>query len=238
MSNNEIVKEKSEPSLLWSIIKNISLALFPGIRLLKINQGLKRVSKFYSHEWFAKQRRRNLIVSLVVSLPFILSLMFSGLVILKADNFTGNMSYAQKALFNMEISKSFDYTAKAFGNKDTVERIGVVTKVMGFGMVVSFLLGTFVMISHPLIRDSKKLYQMLQKNGVIDKTESHRLVIATPLGFLIDITGNTAKEVKENERIWMALNLRVTDWSEDPNQRAICFFKKAYELKPSYTYKF
>lgn len=237
MSNVE-VKQEEKPSLVWAILKNIFLALFPGIRLLKINSGLKRVSSFYKHEWFGKQRRRNLLVSLCVSLPFILTLLFSSLVILKADMFWHNISIAQSSLLKMEIPKTFEFAIKAFTHSQTIERMGVVFKVSGFGLIISFLLGTFVMISHPLIRDSKTLYKMLQKNGVIDKDDNHRLVIATPLGFLIDITGNTAKEVKENERIWMALNLRVTDWSEDPNQRAICFFKKAYELKPSYNYKF
>lgn len=79
---------------------------------------------------------------------------------------------------------------------------------------------------------------MLQRNGVIEKNDSSRLVLATPLGFLIDITGNTAKEIKESERIWMALNQRITDWAEDPNQRAICFFKKAYNLKTKYNYSY
>lgn len=238
MSNQEVINQEEKPSLVWSLIKKFMLALFPGIRLLKINQGLKRVNKFYKHEWFDKQRKRNLLVSILVSLPFLLALAFCSLVILKAEVFMGNIGYAQKALFSLEISKFFEYVQKAFGHQDTLERLGVISTVMGIGLVISFILGTIVMLSHPLIRETKKLYQMLQRNGVIEKNDSSRLVLATPLGFLIDITGNTAKEIKESERIWMALNQRITDWAEDPNQRAICFFKKAYNLKTKYNYSY
>lgn len=238
MSNQETLNQEAKPSLVWSLFKQFMLALFPGIRLLKINQGLKRVNKFYKHEWFDKQRKRNLLVSILVSLPFILALAFCSLVILKAEVFMGNIGYAQKALFSMEISKFFEYLTKAFSHQDTAERMGIIFKVLGFGLVISFILGTIVMLSHPLIRETKKLYQMLQRNGVIEKNDSSRLVLATPLGFLIDITGNTAKEIKESERIWMALNQRITDWAEDPNQRAICFFKKAYNLKTKYNYSY
>jgi hypothetical protein len=238
MSNDNSMQPEKKPSLVWTMIKSVTLALFPGIRLLRINKGLKRVSTFYKHEWFAKQRRRNLVVSLLVSLPIILTSMFSLLVALKAKFFWANLGRSQSALMKMEIGRAFDYLGLAFSNTDSSERLHIIFMLLGVGIVVSFILGMIVMMTHPLIKESKKLYAMLQRNGVIDKNDKHRLVLATPLGFLIDITGNTAKELKDNERIWMALNLRVTDWSEDPHQRAICFFKKAYELKPSYMYTF
>lgn len=239
MSNENLMPhQEKKPSLIWTMIKSITLALFPGIRLLKINKGLKRVSTFYKHEWFAKQRRRNFLISLGVSLPIILTSVFSFLVAMKAKFFWANLGRSQSSLMKMEIGKAFDYLGLAFSNSDSAERLHIVFLLLGAGIAISFLLGMVVMATHPLIKESKKLYSMLQRNGVIEKTDKNRLVLATPLGFLIDITGNTAKELKDNERIWMALNLRVTDWSEDPHQRAICFFKKAYELKPSYMYSY
>lgn len=233
-----VTGKEVKPSLIWTMIKSITLALFPGIRLLKINKGLKRASTFYKHDWFARQRLRNLLISLLVSLPIILTSIFSFLVALKAKYFWAYLSQSQSALMKMEIGKSFSLLSTAFTHSDSSERLHIMVMLLGAGIAISFLLGMIVMITHPLIKESKKLYEMLQRNGVIEKGDKHRLVLATPLGFLIDITGNTAKEVKDNERIWMALNLRVTDWAEDPNQRAICFFKKAYELKPSYMYSF
>src|SRR5690606_30026837 len=156
----------------------------------------------------------------------------------KAEKMWSYLGAAQSALFKFEISKSWELLMHGLLTPDTLDRFRIILYVSGAGLLVSIILGTIVILMHPLIKDSKKLYGMLQSNVGIDKQEKNRLVIATPLGFLIDITGNTAKEIKDNERIWMALNLRVTDWAEDPNQRAICFFKKAYSLKNSYTYNF
>lgn len=117
MSNQEVINQEEKPSLVWSLIKKFMLALFPGIRLLKINQGLKRVNKFYKHEWFDKQRKRNLLVSILVSLPFLLALAFCSLVILKAEVFMGNIGYAQKALFSLEISKFLNMFKKLLVTK-------------------------------------------------------------------------------------------------------------------------
>lgn len=238
MANSEVINSEKKPSLMWSLIKSFVLVLFPGIRLLKINQGLKRANSFYKHEWFKKQRLRNTLVSLGVSFPLIISSIFSFLVAYKAEKLWSYLGAAQTALFKFELGKFGDLLMHGLMAPDSLERFKVILHVSGAGLITSIILGTFVILTHPLIRDSKKLYGMLQRNGVIDKDEKGRLVIATPLGFLIDITGNTAKEIKDNERIWMALNLRVTDWAEDPHQRAICFFKKAYNLKTSYHYSF
>ena len=243
VSNQETInQQENKPSLLWSIIKQLTLALFPGIRLLKINQGLKRVNKFYKHEWFDKQRKRNTLVSMAVSLPFLLCLLLAFVSIMNADPFWLYLGKAKGALFSMEISRFFELLGRAWtagsGAESMSSRSKFIAIVLLVGLVITFILGTIVMITHPLIKESKKLYQMLQRNGVIDKNDSSRLVLATPLGFLIDITGNTAKEIKDSERIWMALNQRITDWAEDPNQRAICFFKKAYNLKNTYSYSF
>lgn len=245
MSNNTKVQEQmgeAKPSFIWSMIKQLIMALFPGIRLLKINQGLKRINKFYKHEWFDKQRKRNMVVSAAVSLPFLLCLFVACISIYNADPFWLYLGKAKNSLFSMEVGHAFTLLGKSWTAGREAEsmasRANVIGVILIFGLVISFLLGMIVMMTHPLIRDTRKLYNMLQRNGVIEKGDSSRLVLATPLGFLIDITGNTAKEIKESERIWMALNQRITDWAEDPEQRAICFFKKAYNLKPKYTYSY
>ncbi len=242
MSNNVEINQQQQPSFMWKIIKQLFIIVFPGIRLLKINSGLKRVNQFYKHEWFDNQRKRNILISLLVSLPFLLCLAIFAVSVFNADQFWFYLAKAKTSFFAFEISKTFDFLEKSWtaggSSKSMAGRVEVMGAFVLVGLVISFVLGTIVILSHPLIKDTKKLYEMLQRNGVIDKDDKSRLVLATPLGFLIDITGNTAREIKDSERIWMALNQRVTDWSEDPNQRAICFFKKAYNLKPSYKYSF
>ena len=235
--SNEIETPK-KPSFLWGLVKMIFLVFFPGIRLLKINSRLKRVSKFYKHEWFDKQRKRNLLVSLGVSLPLILTSILSSLLLLKDESLWKTLSFAQSQLFSFEISKAMTLFSKAINNPDTVGRIEWVMNLSGFGILLSFLLGTIVLSFHPLIQDTKKLYSLLQKNGIIEKGNLNHLVLATPLGFLIDVTGYTAKEIKDTQRIWQSLNQRVVDWAEEPANISVCFFKKAYSLKPKYEYSF
>lgn len=236
MSNPVITTEKEKPSWTWWLIKKFFMILFPGFQLLKINSLLKKSNRIYKHPWFAKQRLRNLIVSFLVSSPIFFTGLIGGIVVYKDPELFKNLKQSQEYAMKFEIGKAWDKGVYAVSNDKTVDRMKTVTKAILVGALMSFILGTLVVFNHSSIQESKVLYDMLQRNGIIERDDKSRTVLATPLGFLIDITGNTAKEVKDNERIWMALNQRVTDWAEDADKRALVFFKKSYQLKDKYIY--
>lgn len=236
MNIEETPKKKS---LVIRFIKSITLILFPGIRLLKINTQLKRINKMYNHSWFLRQRIRNTIVSIVVSSPFILAMLLSLRIAQKAENFWKNLDLFWLNLKAFEISKALgQFKQTFFKDEDFLERFNLILSIGGTGIILTVVLGSIVLYLHPLINDTKKLYILLQKNGIIDKEDNSRLVLSTPLGFLIDITGFNPREIKDSDRIWTSMNLRINDWAQDENQMSIVFFKKAYQLKPKYIYSF
>lgn len=231
-------KEEKKPSLFWSMTKSLIIFLFPGFKLMKINGQLKRINKFYKHDWFLRQRVRNTIFGLLSSMPFILSTALTFLILYKDPVLMKNLNLFQHNLTSFELIKAYDRLIFTFNNAETVSRISAIMKLQAVGFGLSFLLGSIVILFHPLIADTRKLYDLLKKNGIIDRDESNRLVLATPLGFLIDITGSSAREVQENDRIWRGMNKRIKDHSEDPQERAVVFFKQAFELQDSYIYNY
>ena len=69
--------------------------------------------------------------------------------------------------------------------------------------------------------------------------EGSKVVLATKIGYLVDITGNTPINIASNDNIWIPLNVRVNkDWAENPQKRSLIFFKIAFELKKGDQYGF
>lgn len=243
MASEHFNQEEKKKSFLWSITKTIIMALFPAIKFFRVNQKLKYSNKLYKHNWFKRQIRLNRILSFLVSIPFLIAISITALSIYSADPFWQTMEKAKNQISTGQISRSFETAKIAFhatrDNKPSLsERVSLMSKFLLVGVGFSFIFGSIIILNHPLLKDTQVFYKMAQKNGYIDKDDNHRMVLVTPVGILMDITGSTAKEIKEAERIWQALNISIKTWEEDPEKRSICFFLKAYNLKSKYMYNF
>jgi hypothetical protein len=229
-------EQEKKPSFIWKLIKNVIIFLFPGLYFLKINSLMKSADRINPHPWFKKQRQRNLIESLVSSSPFLISVVIFSRMIYVNNEFWRNLMLSKAAFLSIDIGKAINKLVIAFSNDYSQGMFQLGGTILFIGAFLSFILGAILIYKHPIIQETNKLKKMLERNGVFEKDDK-RIALATPLGFLIDITGSTGREMKENERIWMPLNQKVTDWVEDPHQRSLCFFKKAFPLKKEYIYK-
>lgn len=246
MINNQ-ENNPPKPSLLWKITKYLLSTLFPFFKMLWLNKQLKLAERTLIHElydkeknyarpydWFPRQRKKNLILSFVSVLPILFSLLISYKTLstnpdlMKVYNSTKVKFYKKpKIVYDL---KQVDKTI----NEDINLSVNMILISLGF----SFISGMIIVYLHPVITETKKLRNQLIQAGLIKK-EEQSVVLATPVGFLIDITGNIPAEIAKNDRIWIPLNVLVNkDWAENPEKRSLVFFKKTYELKKGADYGF
>ena len=230
------VDQQKKPSLILKIVLALLSIMFPIFSMMRLNSQLKKAQKIYKHPWFGKQRGKNILIGFLATAPFLLMLTLASFLLYKDPVFLKSLGQAQSALFDLRISNFLEFLSHAFNNKGTAHRIATVYPLLVTGFFTTLVLGFFVRFKHPLIEKTKQLYRDLQKSGVIEKEEKNRLVLYTPLGCLVDVKGSTPKAVKEDTRIWTGLNIKVKDFSEDPDKISLVFFKKTYELKNKYIY--
>jgi hypothetical protein len=231
-SSIENQKKKNGFVIFFKILKMGLKLLFPSYVLLQINRNLAKSHRFYENDYFPKQIKRNLVVTLLLSLLF-LGPIGLGLMAVKGNKeFQGRLSTARKVFTYKEVSKSSQYISLALKESKFVFEL----KFFGSFALFGLLLGNFIILNHSMIKDSKKLIKFLKNEGIINKENSNPTVLFTQIGVLIDISGSAPKEIASNERIWLGMNIQIKDWAEDPDKRSLVFFKTAFKLKPKYNY--
>lgn len=228
--------DQPKKSLVWKIIVELIKILFPVFSMIRVNSLLKRSQKMYKHSWFTRQRMRNLLIGMGATLPFLVVLSLSIMVMNKDPYFIKGLVMSKNALINIEPINAYTHLSNAFTNVQTAKRLSALYPLLLTGGLVTLVLGFLIRVKHPLIEKTKILYSSLQRTGLIEKDEKNRLVLYTPLGCLVDIKGSTPKAVKEDTKIWTELNIKIKDYAEDPEKISVVFFKKTYELKDKYIY--
>jgi hypothetical protein len=109
-------------------------------------------------------------------------------------------------------------------------------KMTLFSVIGGILLANILIyIGHRLVYETKKFKKILIKEGTI-KEEDNSVVLFTPIGAFLDISGSSLKEIQSNQRIWLAMNIEVKEFSENPTKLSEVFFKSAFKLKSGYNY--
>lgn len=232
-------KEKKKFLLLriiFKIIKFVFLSLFPGVKFIAMNKTIKK-GKFSEDPWIRRQLWRNRIISLILTLPLFIATASTVKILSKDRALKIGYERTVRLAKKMEISKAYKEISKVLNYRDTKRRIEVSSKLMGYCFLFSFFFGWVFIYFHPIINETKKLTKILIQNSIIE--EKGNLVLATPIGFLVKITGNTSAEnILKNDAIWRLMNSKVGDFIEDSRDRSIVFFLKHYELKKEYLYTY
>lgn len=252
-------KEEKKESVVLKITKYFLSTLFPFVRMMVLNRKLTLAEKTVGaeakdskgayvppYDWFKRQKMRNIIFGFAGTLPLILSLFISYKILTTNDILVRLTSSIKKDVMSFHLGDARrkyvivgDYLKKHTDTQKEIQSdIHVAIYSLFFGLVASFGMGITLVYFHPIIVETNKLKKYLAQAGYI-KLDENPEVLATPIGFLIDITGNTPKEIADSDRIWIPLNIRVNkDWAENPTKRSLVFFKKAYELKSGGEYGF
>lgn len=252
-------KEEKKPSLFLKVTKYILSILFPFVKMMVLNRKLSLAEKTLGSEvfdrdgryvppydWFKRQKLRNLILGIAGTVPLILSMLISYQVVSSNDILVKMTSSIRKDVFSLRLGdarKKYNLVTEYVTKNPTKgaeirSDMSIAGYSLLFGLIASFGMGIILVYFHPILVETNKLKKYLVQAGYI-KLEDHSEVLATPIGFLIDITGNTPKEIADSDRIWIPLNIRVNkDWSENPHKRSLVFFKRAYELKKGEAYGF
>jgi len=265
MERNEenVIKNKKVRFFLviFKFVFKILGILFPFLQIVKCNKLLQRAARAQGgdHPYFFRQRILNWIFVFITVTPLFFGTLFSYHTItsnklitkiskqIKTKAFPSSIYYANPISyvsayrsFNAKIDKLYtEAKYKKYVEKyEPRENLDLAFNLIMFGLLTNLILGSIIVYRHPIIVNTKKLTKYLYKYNLIDRENKDPLVLATPLGYLIDITGTEPKIVAENKSVWMALNVRIDSFEEDPDQRSIVFFNKAYQLKETYIYKY
>ena len=233
----ETKKKKSILTIVLKTFKFVFLSFFPGLKFIAMNKDIKKAKSFVKNKWFAKQVWRNRIIALALSLPLLLSFGASFKIISADKQLAKGVEKVQFLISKKEIKRSIKEIKRTLSYRDTKRRIEISSDLMLYGFLISFLFGWTFIYMHPILGETKRFTKILKSNGIIDDKEQI-ITLATPVGFLIRITGNSsAKAIKDNDVIWRSMNVQVGTFSEDSSDRSMVFFYKTYELQKLYEYK-
>lgn len=218
---------------LFFFFKLILSFVFPWAELIKMNTLLKKVSSFYKNDFFINQKRKNLFVAiLTVSITYLPLLL--GFLALK-----GNRAFDLRTAKIMELLSSFEISS-------AVKILSITITDPIFLLIIKFTFSVFLiglLLSNLLIygvnsivSDTSKFRKILKKEGILSDDSGE--VLFTPVGAFLDISGSSAKEIQNNDRIWLAMNIEIKDYAQNPEKRSELFFKSAFNLKSRYDYVF
>jgi len=247
-SHEPSLPQNKKPSVIWKIIVFLSHSLFPYFKFRKINSLLEACNETYiPHSlknkfddanfpkesiWFRKQKRWNILLSIVVPLIYI----------------GGIFASKQVIVSNPVIAKAFDVSlklVKQFKFTDAKNKIALANRldpnfsydlklafyIFGGSFLLAFLLGTYITRRNPLFKKTEDFENVLLNLGFLKK-EEETVILYTPLGILYKLSpGGSAREILSQDRIWSSLNIEVGEYLENSQNRQLVFFKKKYPLK-------
>lgn len=229
--SSEKEKNKSALSVLFLYLLKI---LFPWSELLKMNSILKRVNSFFKNDFFLAQKKKNNLIILVTLLLTIIPGLIGYLAIV------GNKTFSYRISKVIELYNAHNYAlaAKAAQWAFTEKLFLIELKITAISIFGGILISNILIyLGHRIVFETKKFKKILEKEGVIKENEAS-LVLFTPIGAFIDITGSSPKEIQTNDRIWLAMNIEIKDYAQNPDKRSELFFKSAFNLKSRYDYVF
>lgn len=242
--NNNGLKEKS-PSILFKIVKFIFQSLFPIFKLMSINKLLdvaettyiprnaKKGTLNYPKEavWFSKQRRLNILWSIIVPSIFVISIFCGRMIISSNIVLMKGIEKVQEQAFKFNFKEAKNKWQIANRDPSVATDLNLAINFILIGLGLSIFAGYYVSSQSSITKGTKEFKGVLVTLGY-QKEDDDNLVLSTPLGFLYQISsGGSPKEMAQTDRIWQSLNIRINDYVEHPDVRSIVFFKKAYQLK-------
>jgi hypothetical protein len=240
--NDQVQEQKNKKNVFSyaaSMTKFVLKSVFPSYALLQMNRTLGRVRKFYPNEWFSRQIRRNYVVSFLTFILLFGPIALGTLAIRGNREFTLRTGKAISALTQPNRNIAINAKVALLYVKSAINERKFGTVVYYTSVWILFVVlvsNLMVFYFHEIGSQTRKTIKILHKEGIIDREKSNPMVLWTPIGVLIELSGSAPKEVKLNERIWMALNIQVNDWEEDHNLRSLVFFKTSFKLKARYEY--
>jgi hypothetical protein len=179
------------------------------------------------------QIKKNLILTLFVTFLVLAPISLGFLAIRGNDVFERRLDLLVSALHHHQFKDSYRYLLSAFSEKKFDLEIKLTLYLTLSGLLVS----NYLVYSYDLIYETKRLIVLLKNEGIVDRDSKNPFVLFTPVGVLMDVSGSAPKEIVANERIWIAMNVKLkNDWAEDPERRSLVFFKTAFDLKNVYKY--
>jgi hypothetical protein len=250
MSNNLKDEEKTSfIKIIFAIIYELFLLVFPIVKVFSLNSLLKRAKNIQiedeNKKWFRLQSLYNYFWGILFTLPFLIGIIWAKNKIEKDYRLFERIETVKQTegVFN-KIKKS--YYVYYISESDSVEekrrKVFTQTNVAAVGIILLFFTGIQFLFSaafvhlHPILMDSKELRKYLIQNGILKTEDKDKIVLATPLGCMIDISGHSKFEVERLDNLWAVLDIKVKGSLEDKKKRTVVFFLKQYELKDKYIY--
>ena len=212
-------------------------AIFPAYQLLTLSSSLVTANTVTEDKWFKKAITRNLRNFLLLSIFPLLFFGYASYSYTVNPRFAKATSVLTKSIFSMK----FGYTKKIMvmiSEDQVVKNL----KRIGLGVLLANVC-VFLLIreGNECIVGTRKLRKLIKKTGTFGAPESanydKRLLLYTPKGILLDVTGKTPRDLINDEHLWIPMNIRVSDHMEHPDDRAIVFIKKGYALQAKYIYE-
>lgn len=220
----------------YSFFRFCLRATFPAYPLINTIGNLRLAGYVSEDPWF------NLVIARNVAIFFVLSLPLFGVCGWIAYSIAGNeVAYKLFELsYKGALSGKIAFTIKVLKSLFKLSPWGDSSLLFKIILFCNFAVYCLVRYGNPMIVGTNRLRALLRKNATFGTDElaryDSRTVLYTPKGILLDITGKTAKDVLNDEHLWIPMNIRVSEHMEHPTNRAIVFIKKGFALKAKYIY--
>ena len=217
----------------WFILKRILRFILPWVELIKMNLIINRIRRFYKNDFLDSQYKRNWVVATVLSVFTYFPLIVLSIAIRGDKSFIFRFNRLLLEAKSINLSNSIKIINIILSDKAFL----VLLRGSLFSFAISLILSNLIVsFFHSIITDTNKFKKLLIKEGIIKDMSSD--VLFTPVGAFLDISGSSAKEIQNNERLWLAMNIEIKGHSFNPDKISELFFKSAFKLKSVYNYDF
>lgn len=205
-------------SLLWKV-RAVGAILSSKVTKREID-GVLVIKYLYEREmdWYKKFVKINLTAAALI---FLISL---------SPLISGYMTYSNFGSSKIEKQSNLKKLFKQKKMPQGAKKWAYITICL---LSASALSGYMAKLMNPVYKMSKKLDELLKSDG-----DKKRLKIWLPIGVYMDITGQEAKVIAQDDRIWASLNMNMDkdSYIENAKDRTKVLFVASFKLEDKYDY--
>lgn len=245
MNNEPIKKNKS----IFQKVFELFLMMFPSFYMIKDKSKYLRIKKIFLHKETENNTpedertstylnlliKRNNVLFFILLLPYIIATV-NCLFIIKDEAVSINN---KEHLVSIKISNLFNSVQvddRVYQYKQA--KVLACAMTITISILVSLFLSLLIKGSYGAIVYTKKLKQLIENSFPPSDEGKERFVFYTPVGCLVDISGQQASLIATTSSIWNSLNMKLdhTSYVEDPENGTMVVFIPKFELPKKLVY--
>lgn len=246
MNSSEQIKKTN---IFKSLFKMI-LLLFPSLYFIKDNNKYKMIKRIYeakekennTHDnektspFLDKIIKKNYKLFFIFLLPYIIAILSCSLIIKDETVKSGDTLYESSISIGGFFSSKYGKSSRVIQYEKA--KIVACLFTLGLAMGISIFLSIVLKTGFGAIVYTEKLKKLMDKSFPPSDEIKERFVFYSPVGCLVDVTGQQASIIATTSSIWNSMNMKLdhSSFLEDPENGTMVLFIPRFDLPKKLVY--